>query len=106
MLVALYSILHGAIAADTTICIDEPDNFVSLREIQPWLIELTDRAADAGCQWMMISHHPEVTDHLAADCGHWFHRVGTGPVRVRPFECDKEGLFRPSEVIAQGMVSE
>ena len=106
MLVALYSILHGAIAANATICIDEPDNFVSLREIQPWLIELKDRAADTGCQWMMISHHPEVTDHLAADCGHWFHRVGAGPVRVRPFECDKEGLFKPSEVIARGWASE
>ena len=106
MLVALYSILHGAVAADTTICIDEPDNFVSLREIQPWLIELKDRAADTGCQLMLISHHPEVTDHLAADCGHWFHRVGAGPVRVRPFECDKEGLFKPSEVIARGWASE
>ena len=106
MLIALYSILHGVVAADTTICIDEPDNFVSLREIQPWLVELKDRSDDVGCQWLMISHHPEVMDYLAAERGSWFHRVGTGPVRVRAFDCDKEGLFKPSEIVAKGLVSE
>ncbi len=106
MLVALYSILHGTIAADTTICIDEPDNFVSLKEIQPWLIGLQNQSDDTGCQWLMISHNPEVMNYLASGIGSWFYRVGNGPVRVRPFECDQEGLFKPSEIVAKGLVSE
>jgi len=106
MLVALYSILHGAVTKDRTICFDEPDNFISLKEVQPWLIGLQNQSDDTGCQWLMISHNPEVMNYLASGIGSWFYRVGNGPVRVRPLECDQEGLFKPSEIVANGLVSE
>ena len=38
VLLALYMILHFLIAKGHTVFIDEPDNFISLREIQPWLL--------------------------------------------------------------------
>lgn len=37
-LLALYMILHFLMAKGHTVFIDEPDNFISLREIQPWLL--------------------------------------------------------------------
>src|ERR1035438_8231016 len=37
-LICLYAILHFVLAKGHTAILDEPDNFVSLREIQPWLM--------------------------------------------------------------------
>src|SRR5258708_199774 len=37
-LIGLYAILHFLIMKGCTVFIDEPDNFISLREIQPWLV--------------------------------------------------------------------
>ncbi|KKL78036.1 hypothetical protein LCGC14_2028830, partial [marine sediment metagenome] len=45
-LVALFTMLYAAVGPDTTLCVDEPDNFVALREIQPWLTRLSDRVHD------------------------------------------------------------
>ncbi len=101
-LVALYTMLHAAVGADLTLCIDEPDNYVALREIQPWLIELTDKVRDHGGQCLLISHHPELINYLAADCGMRFFREGGGPVRVQPFEWAEDDSLRPAEVVARG----
>jgi predicted ATPase len=37
-LIGLYMILHFLICRGDTVFLDEPDNFISLREIQPWLL--------------------------------------------------------------------
>jgi predicted ATPase len=101
-LVALYTMLHAAVGPDMTLCIDEPDNYVALREIQPWLIELTDKVRDTGGQCLLISHHPELINDLAADCGMRFFRESGGPVRIQPFEWTEDGAIRPAEVVARG----
>ena len=77
-LVALFTILHAAVGPDLTLCIDEPDNYIALREIQPWLVELTDKVRDSGGQCLLISHHPELIDYLAADYGTRFFRENGG----------------------------
>jgi predicted ATPase len=100
-LVALYTILHAAVQADLTLCIDEPDNYIALREIQPWLVELTDKVRENGGQCLLISHHPELIDYLAADCGIRFFRENGGPVRVQPFEWTEDDVIRPSEIVAR-----
>src|SRR5258708_7316198 len=46
----LFAVLHGAVGGDATVCIDEPDNYVALRELQPWLTLLRDRVEDEGGQ--------------------------------------------------------
>jgi ATPase subunit of ABC transporter with duplicated ATPase domains len=102
VLIALYTILHAAIEPDTTICLDEPDNFLALSEIQPWLLELIDRIEDIGAQAILISHHPELIDLLAPDHGVVFSRNGVGPVRVEPYRPDALGKLMPSERIARG----
>ena len=101
-LVALYTLLHAAVGEDLTLCIDEPDNYVALREIQPWLVELTDKVKDTGGQCLLISHHPELINYLAADCGVRFFREGGGPARAQPFEWSEDETLRPAEVVARG----
>jgi len=101
-LAALYTILHAVVEEDNILCIDEPDNYVALREIQPWLIALKDKVEDRRSQCLMISHHPELINYLAADHGEWFYREETGPTRVKRFEWNGEGMVSAAEIIARG----
>ncbi len=74
-LMALYSILHFVIAKqENTVFIDEPDNFVSLREIQPWLQLAEEAVEDHKGQLVLISHHPEVLNYWAQEYGLLFER--------------------------------
>jgi energy-coupling factor transporter ATP-binding protein EcfA2 len=101
-LIALYTLLYCAVGPDTTVCLDEPDNFLALSEIQPWLFEVWDRVEEVGAQTILISHHPEAIDLLANDCGVVFSRTGLGPIRVEPYRPDALGKLSPSERIARG----
>lgn len=101
-LAALYALLHFVLDTGGTLCIDEPDNFISIEEIQPWLHEALDRVDDRGGQLILISHHPELLDNLAVDCGIQFSREGCGPVRVKPFAGIPDSTLPPSEQIARG----
>ena len=67
MLVALYVLLHAVAHRATLLCIDEPDNFVALPEIQPWLVRLGDVVESGEGQAILVSHNPEVIDYLASD---------------------------------------
>ena len=102
VLIALYTLLHFAVERETTICIDEPDNFLALAEIQPWLLELSDRIDDESSQVILVSHHPEVIDMLAPKHGVVFYRDGFGPVRAEQYRSDLVNKLRPSELIARG----
>ncbi|MGO9470158.1 MAG: AAA family ATPase [Isosphaeraceae bacterium] len=101
-LVALFTILHSAVGADTTLCLDEPDNYVALREIQPWLIELVDRARTTAGQCLLISHHPELINYLAPTQGVQFFRDNLGPVRTTPFQTTEDERLLPAEIVARG----
>ena len=101
-LIALYTILYCIVGPKTTICLDEPDNFLALPEIQPWLFELTDRIDDQGGQVFLISHHPELIDLLAPKHGVVFSRAEFGPVRVEQYHPDALGRISASEQIARG----
>jgi ABC-type dipeptide/oligopeptide/nickel transport system ATPase subunit len=101
-LVALYSILCAAIRPDSTVCLDEPVSFVALREIQPWLTAIQDKVQDSCGQCLLISHHPELMDYLAANHGVLFTRDDGGPTRVKRFESTREEMLIPSVLIARG----
>ena len=74
-LIVLYTLVFGTVPdsgsrADSrtiprTLFFDEPDNYVTLPELQPWLAELEDGAGDTLPQVVLISHHPEALDFLA-----------------------------------------
>lgn len=102
-LLVLYSVIFAATHVGV-MGFDEPDNFVSLREIQPFLAKLTQRATDAKWQAFLISHNPEVIDYLAADGCFIFERPDNGPARVRAVAFERESGLKASEQIALGWV--
>ena len=101
-LAALYALLHGAVGADTTLCIDEPGNFLALPEIQPWLVELREKVEREGGQAIIASHHPEVINYLAAGAATRFEREGMGPVRARDLCLGSRGGLTASDQLARG----
>ncbi len=101
-IVALYTLLHCAVTPDGTLILDEPDNFLALAEIQPWLFALTDRLDDENAQVILISHHPELINYFAAGDASRFVRVGSGPTLVEPFDPKGSPGLSPAELVARG----
>ena len=101
-LFGLYSILHFVLAKGNTVILDEPDNFISLREIQPWLMAVEDAVEDSGGQILIISHHPELINQWATSGGVQFIRDGIGPVRVEDFHFEPASGLAPAELVARG----
>jgi len=81
-LIVLYTLLHSVPSLGYTLLIDEPDNYISLREIQPWLLKLEGLCIEQGRQAILISHHPEIINPLAKDRGIWFTRPSNGAVKA------------------------
>jgi len=103
-LIAYYTLQH-CVHGSQIFCIDEPDNYISIRELQPWLLGLIDRVEGSKAQLLLISHHPEFIDRLAYDHGIWLQRDHVGPVRaVRPSWEKGDKSLSASELIARGWV--
>jgi predicted ATPase len=97
-LICLYAVLHFIAAKGGVVILDEPDNFVSLREIQPWLMKMSDSVG----QIIIVSHHPELINQWAPSGGVQLVRDGTAPVRVEEFRSNQESNLTPAELIARG----
>jgi hypothetical protein len=100
-LISLYMILHFPIEQGDTVFVDEPDNFIALREIQPWLLSAEEAVDERSGQLILVSHHPETLNQWARLYGLRFFREQNGQVRVSKFSPDQNDL-EPSEVIARG----
>lgn len=101
-LICLYVILHFVVAKGNTVIIDEPENFLSLAEIQPWLMKLVDLIDDGKGQAILISHHPELINQWAPSHGVQFVRDGIGAVRLERFRGDPDSSLPPAELVARG----
>jgi len=102
-LVGLYTLLHCALVEHSTLCIDEPDNFIALSEIQPWLLLLIDRAEETSSQIMIASHHPEFLNQLASRNGVVIERSNAGPtLPPRAFELQNDTTLTAAEIVARG----
>ena len=89
-----------------TLFLDEPDNYLALTEIQPWLVGLADACGADVPQAVLCSHHPELIDYLGGDRGLVLKRESSGATVVRPAsELAVEGGLKLSEVIARGWES-
>ena len=95
-LIVLYAITFLTADQGTVLFIDEPVNYVGLREIQPWLIALADSCGTAFPQAVLCSHHPEVIDYLGGDRGVLLWREGLGPTRAESLADELERLNRDS----------
>jgi predicted ATPase len=102
-LVLLYSLLYFSAGQGYTLLLDEPDNYLALAEIQPWLMALSDACGGAVSQAVLCSHHPELIDYLGPDHGLLLDRYSSGPAIVRSV-ADRElvGGLKLSEIIARG----
>jgi predicted ATPase len=102
VMIVLYALILGLQDPGTVLFLDEPENYVSLPEIQPWLMEVNDACGDGFAQAVLISHHPELIDYFAPDCGIWVDREPLGPSRVSGMPKVTEGGLKLSEQIARG----
>ena len=90
VLLVLYTILHALGGRASLLVFDEPDNYVAQSEIQPWLSAIRDAMVETGLGTLMvISHHPEVVDYLAADQTLYIWREDEGPSRVQTALVDR-----------------
>ncbi|MCB5271382.1 MAG: AAA family ATPase [Candidatus Cloacimonetes bacterium] len=102
VLIVLHLLLVGLKDMGHTLMLDEPENYVALAEIQPWLMELGDACGVSIPQIIIISHHPELIDYFGAEKCRLIDREPLGPTRVKPVPTQFEGSLKLSEVIARG----
>lgn len=104
-LIVLYVILYSLKHSHSVVFIDEPDNFVSLREIEPWLQELEDVCQESrDRQAVIISHHPEVINKMVNGNEVLFHRSNEGHTLTKKYPVT-DGLTA-AETMARGWESE
>ncbi len=82
-LVALYGLTQLSSDQGYTLFLDEPENYVALPEIQPWLMNLEDACGATLSQAVITSHHPELIDYLGCEHGVLLDRETSGVVTTR-----------------------
>ena len=100
-LIGLYMV-RTALARNVleTVLIDEPDNYVGLPELQPWVLSIRE-LLDEMHQAILISHHPEVLGNAGMEAGRYVWRDNhTSPTRIGPLQIP-EGLTA-GEAVARG----
>ena len=104
VLIGLYAVLHFALKPGATLCFDEPDNFIALREIQPWLAKVLERTEndETVAQVLIASHHPELLNRMAFKEGLLLDRPGGRHVRARRFDDPSQTGLTAAELMARG----
>lgn len=102
-LIAIYALIYMTAGQGYTLFLDEPDNYVALPEIQPWLMALSDTCGDTVPQAVICSHHPELIDYLGGDRGLLLKRERSGATTANKLKTltIKDGL-KLSELISRG----
>jgi predicted ATPase len=104
VLIALYTLIYCT-PDNSLICIDEPENFLALPEIQPWFDALYDQCAERNLQVILISHHPKIINFLASDSGYWFSRENN-LTRVQKIVPENESGLSIAELVEKGWIYE
>jgi predicted ATPase len=104
VLIALYTLIYCT-PDNSLICIDEPENFLALPEIQPWFDALYDQCAERNLQVILISHHPKIINFLASDSGYWFSRENN-LTRVQKIAPENESGLSIAELVERGWIYE
>lgn len=107
LLIALYGMLRFGLSKASLIALDECENYVAPLEIQPWMQTLGDAVAQRGQQLLVVSHHPESIDYLAAD-GAWcmWRDRDAGHTRIAPLEPDRAVGETAYDVVRLGGTTE
>ena len=106
LMIALYTAFRFAMSDGGVFCIDEPDNFLGLSEIEPLVATLLEDDDFAG-QRIVGSHHPEFYNKVPLGQGLLFYRdpeVDNSATRVKTFDSafgGRSGLS-VAEMVARG----
>lgn len=108
VLIGLYAVLHFALKPGAILCFDEPDNFIALRELQPWLTKVLDSTEDdeSVAQVLIASHHPELLNRMAFKEGLLMDRPGGRHTRARRFDDPSQTGLSAAELIVRGWEGE
>lgn len=112
MLILLYTLL-GLTSYPTKnrfcLLIDEPVNFVALREVQPWIQAIDDACSEGKLQVAIISHHSDIINYLISpsqtQSNYWFYREQSqSPTRLLPIQnsAQQNDGISVAELIARG----
>lgn len=99
-LIILYALLYFYREQPGVLLFDEPDNFIALREIQPWLAMLEEICEATGAQALIVSHNPELINYLGMAHALKLERPKGGQAIIGTFQA-VEGLS-PAETLARG----
>lgn len=103
-LIALYGLLRFGLQKASLLALDEVENFVAPGEIQPWFRTVADLSATGGRQLLVISHHPEAIDYLAADSAWRMWRdQEAGHSRIAPLELDRSAGETAYDLVKRGI---
>lgn len=87
LLVALYAAIHFGMNKASLFCIDEPDNFLAIDEINPIVETLFN--GDTEAQVLVSSHNAEIFNNVSGESGIYFSRrekIDGSVTRVKPFK--------------------
>lgn len=102
-LLVLYALLQITKEQGYILLFDEPDNYISLNEIQPWLMAISDSCGVKVPQAVICSHHPEIMDYIGANSAIHFRAETNGAIKANLFETEQfDGGLKFSEIIARG----
>ena len=108
VLIVLYTLMTVTRDQNYLLCLDEPENYLALPEIQPWLVQLEEHCEAHDIQALLISHHPELIDYLGTSSSHWFsyNTSEIEGIKVKRLpEHDPRGVSL-SELIARGWLDD
>jgi hypothetical protein len=104
-LIVLYALLHFHFEDGTILCIDEPENFLALEELQPFVHRLLDEVeSHRWSQTILASHHPKIFNALARDYGMHFRRNSAGEITAGRFVAPSDSVLPVSELVARGEI--
>jgi ABC-type cobalamin/Fe3+-siderophores transport system ATPase subunit len=104
MLVGLYMIYAALNAGNVnTVLIDEPDNHVSLQELQPWLLSIGE-LIDENRQMLIISHSSEILESNPSRSIYFWRDNHSSPTRIGEMKVPK-GLTI-GEALARGWMDD
>jgi len=104
MLIVLYSLAaYQRTNEPTTLIVDEPDNFLALAELQPWLLQILNDRPTAG-QIIVVSHNAEIVNTMGEHRVSLFSRQDhVSPTTVSGLKTSEDGLPL-SELLTRGWV--